>query len=146
HEDEVNRQEGDYTPGSWSAYVDARDVADAVLADPEATQAEVDDALAALQEAANALVWTAQLNPTLAAVIAGHAVGDAPVRLPRLTDRGAEISYEVATASAAICEIVDGRLIFTGFGDCEVTWSAPAIGDFPASTGSQSASTAPGIQ
>ena len=45
----------DYTAESWAAYQQALAAAQAVLADPEATQADVADALAALQAAEKAL-------------------------------------------------------------------------------------------
>ncbi len=145
-ENDADRQQGDFTPATWPAYADALADAEAVLADPNATQAEVDAALAALQSASSALVWTQQLNPTLLDTITGHAIGDAPVLLPTVTDRGAAITYEVDADSSEICQIIDGRLYFIGFGDCMINWSAPAIGNFPASTGSEEAPTAPGIQ
>ena len=54
--DALTLKESDYTADSWAAFVAAREAAEAVLADVDATQAEVDDALAALEAARAALV------------------------------------------------------------------------------------------
>lgn len=48
-------QEEDYTEDSWTAYANAMKAAKTVLDDPKATQKQVDDAFAALQEARGAL-------------------------------------------------------------------------------------------
>ncbi|XEC95583.1 S-layer homology domain-containing protein [Paenibacillus tarimensis] len=48
-------QEENYTPESWTALEEALQAAHAVLNDPDATQAEVDEALAALQAARSGL-------------------------------------------------------------------------------------------
>ena len=49
-------EEENYVPGTWQAFEDALDAAQAVLANPEATQAEIDAALSELEEARAALV------------------------------------------------------------------------------------------
>ena len=54
--DALTLKEADYTADSWAALVDAREAAEAVLANADATQDEVDDALAALEAARAALV------------------------------------------------------------------------------------------
>ncbi|MGI6344649.1 MAG: hypothetical protein ACOX18_06240 [Bacillota bacterium] len=51
----LDLNEDDYTEESWAAFAAALAAAEAVLADPEATQAEVDDALAALTAAIEGL-------------------------------------------------------------------------------------------
>jgi|GEM_PF-1646381 len=51
-----NLNEEDYTPESWQVLEDALEAAEAVLADADATQEEVDNALADLQAARAALV------------------------------------------------------------------------------------------
>lgn len=47
--------EEDYTGESWTALEEAKEAAEAVLADPTATQAQIDEAAAALEEAIAAL-------------------------------------------------------------------------------------------
>ena len=47
--------EADYTAGSWAAFISALDSAKAVAADADATQAQIDDAKAALEAAMDAL-------------------------------------------------------------------------------------------
>ena len=58
-----NIKAADYTKASYDAYAEAYAHAAAVLADPDATQAEVDAANAALQAAIDGLKHKAQLNP-----------------------------------------------------------------------------------
>ncbi|MBD2847120.1 FIVAR domain-containing protein [Paenibacillus sp. IB182496] len=53
--DDANLTEANYTPASWSALQDELQAAQAVLADPEATQQEVADALDALDAAYDGL-------------------------------------------------------------------------------------------
>lgn len=136
--------ESDYSAASWADYVAALADAETVLNDPNATQAEVDAALLALEDAIAGLAYAEQTLLGLQAAITGHAVGDAPVTLPATTDRGATVTYTAGPAD--ICEIVDGKLVINGFGTCLVEWSAPAIGNFPATTGSAEAPTGPGLQ
>ncbi|MCM3763719.1 Ig-like domain-containing protein [Neobacillus niacini] len=63
-EDITNKDlgEGEYTKESWSVFKKAYNKAKEVIDDPEATQAEVNDALAKLKEAYEALVYTKDLK------------------------------------------------------------------------------------
>ena len=56
--------ESKYTAGSWAAYKAALEAAQAVLANENATQNDVDDALAALEEAKEALTEDIRKNAT----------------------------------------------------------------------------------
>ncbi|MGE7916294.1 S-layer homology domain-containing protein [Lysinibacillus xylanilyticus] len=60
-----NLKETEYTPASWKAMQEAFEVAQAVLNNPKATQAEVDAALAQLTAAQNALVKIPVQTPGL---------------------------------------------------------------------------------
>lgn len=138
------RTESDYTPDSWADLQVAIADAESIINDPKSTQVDVDAARAALLDAVDALVYTQQTLLGLPAAITDRTVGEAPIMLPELTDRGATVTYTAGPAD--VCDVLDGKLVINGTGTCTVDWSAPAIGGFPVGSGSASAPTGPGLQ
>jgi hypothetical protein len=68
----LSLNETDYTTESWAVLTEVLSTAQAVAANESATQGEVDDAVAALEEAVNALV----IRPTVGAPRSGDLNGD----------------------------------------------------------------------
>ena len=62
YDEYVVYNENDYTPESWTIFKAALDNAEAVLANEQATQQQIDDALKALNDAINVLVIKEQAN------------------------------------------------------------------------------------
>ena len=63
-EENQNRNESDYTKESWKVFTKAMELAQAVLTDPKATQAEVDDAVQAVRKAIEQLQEVTKVDKT----------------------------------------------------------------------------------
>ncbi|EOS7703457.1 FIVAR domain-containing protein [Enterococcus hirae] len=63
-EENQNRNESDYTKESWKVFTKAMELAQAVLTDPKATQAEVDDAVQAVRKAVEQLQEVTKVDKT----------------------------------------------------------------------------------
>ena len=63
-EENQNRNESDYTKESWKVFTKATELAQAVLTDPKATQAEVDDAVQAVRKAIEQLQEVTKVDKT----------------------------------------------------------------------------------
>ena len=64
-EENQNRNESDYTKESWKVFTKAMELAQAVLTDPKATQAEVDDAVQAVRKAIEQLQEVTKVDKTV---------------------------------------------------------------------------------
>ena len=63
-EENQNRNESDYTKESWKVFTKAMELAQAVLTDPKATQAEVDEAVQAVRKAIEQLQEVTKVDKT----------------------------------------------------------------------------------
>ncbi|NAB42683.1 polysaccharide lyase family 8 super-sandwich domain-containing protein [Enterococcus hirae] len=63
-EENQNRNESDYTKESWKVFTKAMELAQAVLTDPKATQAEVDDVVQAVRKAIEQLQEVTKVDKT----------------------------------------------------------------------------------
>lgn len=63
-EENQNRNESDYTKESWKVFTKAMELAQVVLTDPKATQAEVDDAVQAVRKAIEQLQEVTKVDKT----------------------------------------------------------------------------------
>ncbi|NAE02234.1 LPXTG cell wall anchor domain-containing protein [Enterococcus hirae] len=63
-EEKQNRNESDYTKESWKVFTKAMELAQAVLTDPKATQAEVDDVVQAVRKAIEQLQEVTKVDKT----------------------------------------------------------------------------------
>ncbi|NAE51753.1 polysaccharide lyase family 8 super-sandwich domain-containing protein [Enterococcus hirae] len=63
-EENQNRNESDYTKESWKVFTKAMELAQAVLTDPRATQAEVDDVVQAVRKAIEQLQEVTKVDKT----------------------------------------------------------------------------------
>ncbi|NAE29970.1 polysaccharide lyase family 8 super-sandwich domain-containing protein [Enterococcus hirae] len=63
-EEKQNRNESDYTKESWKVFTKAMELAQAVLTDPKATQAEVDEAVQAVRKAIEQLQEVTKVDKT----------------------------------------------------------------------------------
>ena len=111
--DEINGEhlnESDYTEESWQALQDALAAAEGVLNNLEATQAEVDDALAALNEAYDGLQFPSRQYET---DFTEYAIGEPPVGWSSLWR---DSSWTVRDEPSRLEHVVgtsDGRRAFT---------------------------------
>lgn len=110
--DEINGEHlnpAAYTPESWQALQDALKQAEKVLNDPNATQAEVDAALAALNDARNRLVST---NAGLASLNVGDVNGN-PIALTPAFD-GRQLNYKAVVSNEVSTVGIDPQALQPG--------------------------------
>ncbi|MCR8635249.1 S-layer homology domain-containing protein [Paenibacillus radicis (ex Xue et al. 2023)] len=110
--DKINRenlQTTDYTPASWQALQDALKQAQKVLSDPNATQAVVDTALAALNDARDRLVST---NVGLVSLSVGDENGS-PIALTPSFD-GRQLNYKAVVSNEVSTVGIDPQALQPG--------------------------------
>ncbi|MFC6457501.1 cadherin-like beta sandwich domain-containing protein, partial [Paenibacillus vulneris] len=130
--DKINRESlraVDFTPKSWKALDDALKNAQNVLGNPNATQKQIDDALAALESARKDLVKKepvlSELNPSVGAAVYGNpsAVAGQPLTLTPAFDGQSHLNYKatvtedvysVAIAPKTADENSTVKVIFNG--------------------------------
>ncbi|WP_240418512.1 S-layer homology domain-containing protein [Paenibacillus periandrae] len=104
-----NLQTTDYTPESWQALQDALKQAQKVLSDPNAAQAEVDTALAALNDARNRL---ASANVGLVSLSVGDGNGK-PIGLTPAFD-GQQLNYKAVVSNEVSTVGIDPQALQLG--------------------------------
>lgn len=125
-EEAKNLVAGEYTPASWSNYQTALNKAKEILANPNATQEEVDKALAALTGAQNALVKIGKglgtLTPSTGTLSPSFQTG--------VTDYTMTVGYSTSVIDFTAIPVEAGATVTT-----TVNGQSGAIGQIPLQVG-----------